>query len=454
MKRRILWAIAIALASPQAALAADRGMPGMDMSGRPMAMPSTQPMSCSCTTADALAPFGMAPMPGMNPLMTRDAALGSGTSVLPVRSPMRMVGFEAGGFSWMLHGNAVLGWDHQGGPRGTDTWTAPNWAMLMGSRYAGPGILDLHLMMSLDALTLPPGGTPELFQTGETYQGVPLVDKQHPHDLFAELAAMYTLNLQHQTALFLYGGPAGEPALGPTAFMHRPSAMDNPWAPLGHHWQDATHISYGVVTAGVRHQSCQLEASLFNGREPDENRYNFDFGPLDSYAARFSYFPGSNWISQVSFGHLTDPEVTSPGVDINRTTASLTYVSPRPGGAWSTSFIWGQNVELESTPLTLQSYAVESDLDLDRANHVYGRFELVDKNELYVPQLGNDMIFRVGALTLGGVHDLVTSPRGDLGLGADFTVYSKPAALDPYYGFNPVSFLLYVRVRPPLMSAS
>ena len=34
-------------------------------------------------------------------------------------------------------------------------------------------------------------------------------------------------------------------------FMHRPSAADDPFAPLGHHWQDATHEAFGVVTTGL-----------------------------------------------------------------------------------------------------------------------------------------------------------------------------------------------------------
>jgi hypothetical protein len=387
-----------------------------------------------------------------DPLMMRARAMGSGTSWIPALSPMRMWSLRTGDWLWMLHGDLVGGYNQQGGPRGaavSPTWAAENWQMLMGSRYLGPGILDLHLMTSLEGLTLPAGGTPQLFQTGESYQNKPLLDRQHPHDLLDELSARYTWNLTDATALFAYGALAGEPALGPTAFMHRPSAADNHWAPLAHHLQDSTHITYGVATAGVRQGPFQLEGSLFNGREPDENRFVPDFGPLDSWSGRLSWFPGPNWALQTSYGQLKEPEALEPG-DVHRTTASVMNVQEYPWGWWSTSLVWGQNRDFHGASYTLQSYGLESQLDAG-ANHGYGRFELVDKTGLALTGEDDHAIHRVGALTLGAIRDLDTSDAFDLGLGADATVYSLDAATKAAYGDNPVSFRVYLRLRPPTM---
>ncbi len=385
-----------------------------------------------------------------DPLMARARAMGSGTSWVPAVSPMRMWSWRPGDWLWMLHGDAVPGYNQQGGPLGARAWTGENWAMLMGTRYWGPGILDLRAMSSLEPWTLPPGGTPQLFQTGEAYQGRPLVNQQHPHDLFMELGGRYTWNLTDATSLFLYGGLPGEPALGPPAFMHRPSAADNHWATLGHHLQDSSHIAYGVLTTGARVGPLQLEGSVFNGREPDENRADIELRPLSSWSGRVSWIPGPNWVLQTSTGRLVGPEALEPG-DIQRTTASLTNVQEHPWGWWSTSFVWGQNVELHADPRTLQSYALESQLDRGR-DHLYGRFELVDKVGLPLGGADAHGLNRVGALTLGLARDVDWSDALDLAVGADATAYSLDHDVQESYGFNPVSFRVYLRLRPPTMT--
>jgi cytochrome oxidase Cu insertion factor (SCO1/SenC/PrrC family) len=389
-----------------------------------------------------------------DPLMSRARMLGSGTSVLPASSPMRMWGVRAGDWVWMAHGDVVAGMNAQGGPRGALTWAAENWAMAHGSRFWGPGILDLRLMGSLEPFTLPPGGTPQLFQTGESYQNRPLMDRQHPHDLLMELSGRYTWNVDTRTGLFAYGGLAGEPAMGPPAFMHRPSSADNRWAPLGHHHQDAAHITYGVLTAGARRDDFQLEGSLFNGREPDENRIGIDWGALDSWSTRLSWFPGANWALHTSYGRLKDAERLHPG-DSERISASMVHVTPLERGWWSTSLIWGQNKEFDpigrpELDLVLQSYGLESQLDWDE-NHFYGRYELVDKNGLPpFPILSHD-VRRVNALTFGAIRDLGPVDRYALGIGGDITVYSMDVEQRAAYGFNPLSFRVYLRLRPPTM---
>lgn len=384
-------------------------------------------------------------------LMERARTLGSGTALIPQLSPMRMWNFSSEDWLLMLHGDLVAGYNHQGGSRGAQTWAGENWLMLMASRYLGPGILDLRAMGSLEALTLPAGGTPQLFQTGETYLGQPLRDKQHPHDLFMELAARYTWQPLEQLSLFAYAGLAGEPALGPSAFMHRPSAADNHWAPLAHHLQDATHITYGLGTLGLRWQQFQLEASLFNGREPDENRIGFDFGPLDSWSGRLSWIPSENWVAQISHGQLKDPEALTPG-NVWRTTASLSNVQPVGPGLLSSTLVWGMNQEFHDEPQTLQSLGLEAQYDWDQQqNHVYGRFELVDKNALQLTAEHEHELHRVYALTLGGVRELLNNQWLSLGLGADASLYLVDQQVQQAYGGLPYGFRAYLRLRPPTM---
>ena len=392
--------------------------------------------------------------PALEALMARARTMGSGTSVLPALSPMRMWARPLGGWLWMAHGEAVAGLNQQGGPRGGSSWAAENWQMLMGSRYAGPGIVDLRAMTSLEPWTLPAGGTPQLLQSGETWRGLPIVDRQHPHDLLMELAGRYTWNLGRDAAVFGYGGLVGEPALGPTAFMHRPSATDNRWAPLGHHQQDATHLLHGVATAGARLGAMQLEASRFNGREPDEDRVALELGPLDSWSARASWFPGRNVVGQVSHGRLATPSLVHPG-DETITTASLSTVYELPPARWSTSAIWGRTVELgpgDVPLLTLQSYGVEGQLDVDERWHAYGRFELLDRAGLPPFAFGSHVLQRTGALTLGASHELGAIDRWAAALGADVTGLSLESLQRSIYGDDPWSARVYLRLRPPTMS--
>lgn len=403
----------------------DSSMEGMDM--RPAAtMPGHQPTS----------------MPGNDPL------LASGTSWHPASSPEPMDMWRVGDWTLMAHGRAQLGYNHQGSLRGGDAQAAENWGMLMAERPLGFGQLLLRSMVSLEPATVPPSGEPQLFQTGETYQGQPLIDRQHQHNLFMELAAQYTIPLSNDTSFFLYGGPVGEPALGPDAYMHRASAGENAWAPLGHHEQDSTHITNGVLTEGLVWRNWKLDASLFNGREPGENRWIIQPGPLDSYSGRLTYNPTDDWSMQVSMGHLTAPEALMPN-DAVRTTASITYNRPWQDGNWATTLLWGHNRELVAAPYDLNGFLVESALDVADVNHVYTRAELTDKEGL-VAGVGPQT---VAAFTVGAVRDLWKSDQLSLGLGGDVTVDAVPPALQAAYGgAAPVSFEVYVRLAPPWMN--
>lgn len=383
-------------------------------------------------------------------LMRRMRLQGSGTSLQPASSPMWARHGMSGDWAWSWHGNALGSWNGATGPRGYGEASLTNWGMAMGSRMWGPGILQLKAMASLDFLTTPPGGTPQLFQTGETYGGRPLIDRQHPHELFMELAARYDLAVSDRLSLFAYGGPVGEPALGPNTYMHRVSAADNGIAPLAHHLQDSTHIVMGVVTAGAQLDRWQLEGSIFRGREPDERRWAIELGALDSYSARLSYAPSADWVLQVSSGYLTQPETLVAG-DAVRSTASLHYNRPFGWGNWATSLVWGQNREFaHAPPLLSNGYLLESAVEIDR-DQVYGRFEAVDKIGLLQNLPGqehDESRHRIHALTIGAARGFGLGGL-DLALGGDLTLHAQPAPLVSYYGASPVAYRVYVRLRPP-----
>jgi hypothetical protein len=373
----------------------------------------------------------------------------SGTSWLPASTPQYMWMANAGRWSFAAHGNLIVGYNQQGGPRGSGKAQASNWLMLMQDHSLGKGTIEFREMLSAEALTTPRPGFPNLFQTGETYRGQPLVDHQHPHDLFSELALRFTYPLSDRISWLFYGGAAGEPALGPTGFPHRLTAMENPNAPLGHHLQDSTHIAFGVVTSGIIAGPLKLEGSAFNGREPDEQRYNFDFGALDSWSARVSVAPSRNWVAQYSYGHLVRPEALEPG-NLSRQTASIGYNRPFTRGNWSNELVWGRNRK-EFNNRIGNSFLYESVVNFSEKNYAFTRLELVDKDELELdPPLAGQSL-RIGAYTFGGVRDLVQNRYGQIGLGAALTFYSKPAVLDTIYGANPVSFQIFLRLRPPKM---
>jgi len=308
-------------------------------------------------------------------------------------------------------------------------------------------------MLSLDPATVTNRGYPLLLQSGESYRGQPLHDRQHPHDVWMELAAMYERALSPSIGITAYVAPSGEPALGPVAFMHRPSAMDNPVAPLGHHWQDATHISFGVLTAGVFGHHWKLEGSIFNGREPNEERWGFDRIRLDSYSGRFTAHLDSNWTVSAGYGYLASPEALSPGEPTHRTTASLLH-GRKIGmeGQLAAALVWGAN---RHAGMTTHSALFETEAVFDRRNTLYGRAELVGKTaeDLVLPTgpagFTAESSFAVTALSLGYIREIIHSRDATLGLGFQGTVNVLPSALDPFYGSRtPLGGMVFIRLRP------
>jgi hypothetical protein len=383
---------------------------------------------------------------------------GSGTSWLPDDSPMHAHHVMAGPWELMLHGVAFAMYDKQGSRRGDEQFSSVNWGMLMATREAGGGRLQLRGMVSAEPWTIGGRGYPLLLQTGESFQGQSLHDRQHPHDLFMELAGLYEHAVSDGLGVSLYVAPVGEPAVGPVAFPHRPSAMNDPMAPISHHWQDATHISFGVLTAGVFTHSLRLEGSIFNGREPDENRTNFDYSgrSLDSWAGRLSWNPSSHWSLTGSYAYLKSPEGLKPDESVHRVNASImngrTFGA---GGELATTFVYGANRHSNATALE-PSYLLESNLEFGGAHSIFGRAEYVRKGaeDLVLGVGGPTGDFNIASVVAGYVYefDRVGNVRTGIGGRASFDVI--PSALEPIYGTrSPKGFAIYVRFRPQRMSA-
>ena len=356
------------------------------------------------------------------------------------------------GNSWELMQDGVVfaEFNHQGGPRGGNEFVVPNWWMGMASRDTSRGRLTFTGMLSLDPATVGKDGYREVFQAGEALNGRPLIDRQHPHDLFMQLAAVWRMPVNESTGFTLAGGPVGEPALGPVAFMHRASAADNPTAPLGHHTFDSTHIAFGVVTAAIDHGPVVVEGSLFNGREPDEHRWDFDFGPLDSFSGRLWYRPTDELELQVSSGRLKEPEALEPG-NIVRSTASVAWTRKNGAAISSVTAAYGRN---NTDHGARNAVFVEGSRHAD-LNTVYGRFEAVQvetallQTDTVVEGPAADTKNPVFAFTLGGVRDVWAWRGFEGGIGADVSFFGVPDALQPMYSAHPVSFHVFFRVRPP-----
>jgi hypothetical protein len=392
--------------------------------------------------SDPMPDMQMPGLLGSYPL-ARDA---SGTSWQPDSTPM--AGVMDMGETWMTmwHGSANLVEDAQGGPRGGSQLFSNSMLMFMGRRDVASGAVGGRVMISADPL-MGPAGYPELFQTGETADGVhPLIDRQHPHNLLMEAAGTYSATLGPGIAVFAYGGIAGEPALGPPAFMHRFSGLDNPEAPLSHHWLDSTHVTYGVVTAGIESDGLKLETSVFNGREPDQHRYAVELRPLDSYSARLTVNPGPDLSIQVSYGRLASPEQLQPGSALRRATASATFNRMRAQLQWQTTLACGRNAPDGGSPST--AWLLESALVVADSDTFFIRAERVAKDELFLPnQPLYGQVFDINSASLGYIHDFAHPGSSRLGIGGLVSVYAYPSRLDPYYGSGPVSYLAFLRVK-------
>jgi len=409
--------------------------------------------------------------------------VGGGTGRLATDVPMTGMHTQLGAWSAMLHGTASLGYRHDRGPRGDQQAFFTH--MLMGSarRSLGPGWLDAAVRLSAEPV-VGRRGYPLLLQTGETADGVyPLVDRQHPHDALGELSLAYSIEIEGGAWAFLYVAAAGAPALGPVPYMHRPSASANPMAPLTHHFLDATHVAYGVLTGGIYNGLIQAEASLFNGREPDQYRWLPEAPRFDSWSARITVTPGAQWAAQASFGALTEPEQMHPVVDVYRSTLSVSHHLAGPGFTWSSTLAWGRNTR-RRTEITLREararlsapllahylgaaplppgaddallllfdkrvqsgLLAETSLGWDRVTG-FVRWERALKDELVPPpDLRHSTFYRVQRTEVGAVLQAADVGAVKLSIGASASLHSLPAELVEFYGDPAPSWTTFATV--------
>lgn len=376
--------------------------------------------------------------------MSREA---SGTSWQPDATPHEGVHCMTDDGMVMVHGFANVVYDDQGGERGDRDVFSSNMLMLMAQRPLGIGTFGARSMLSLEPVTLGKKGYPLLLQTGETADGTShLIDRQHPHDFWMELAGTYSLPVTDVSSVFVYAGLPGEPALGPPAFLHRFSGVDNPEAPITHHWLDSTHISFGVATLGYVYDRVKLEGSVFTGREPDENRWDFETPRFDSYAARLSWNPTGSWALQGSYGLLDSPEQLAPETDTRRGTVSASYHKAWGRNNWQTTAAWGINAN--DPGHTLHGFLLESALNLKKTHTVFGRAETVGKDELFPegdPLHGS--VFHVTKLSLGYIYDLPEWRQMQWGVGGLGSLYVVSSRMHDAYDGAPVSFMLFVRAK-------
>ncbi len=354
---------------------------------------------------------------------------------------------------WRLMQDGVLFgvFNQQGGPRGGRELFVPNWWMGMLLKDQGKHQFGLNAMLSLDPWSVGKSGYREIFQVGEVLDGKPLIDRQHPHDLFMQLAASWRMSLTATTSLIVAGGPVGEPTLGPIAFMHRPSAAGLVLAPLGHHTFDSTHLSFGVISAAVERGRWTFEGSIFNAREPDDNRWDVEAGALDSAAARVWFRPTDELEVQVSTGQLRDPEELIPG-DLTRTTTSIAFFRQDEGGFFAGTFGYGVNASHGARRHGLfGEFTVEHN-----ANSMFGRVDVqqVETNVLLTGQPPidlheDDAADTVTAVTLGGARRLLSWRGFEGAAGGALTLYGVPDILKPSHNERPVSFQIFFRLRFP-----
>jgi hypothetical protein len=458
-------------------------MPGMDMP--PMQMPMQQ------NTPPAPKKMDMDMMkPPTNLIEAELNHTNSGTSIEPASTPVSMLMSHYRGWMLMLHGSAFITDIQQHAAaspstteqRGGDKLFSTNWLMPMAMRQLGQngryGQLTLRAMFSLEPATITARQYPELFQQGETAFGKPIIDGQHPHDFFMEVAALYDIRLgspQARTLLSLYAAPIGDPAIGPTAYPHRLSASEDPIAPLGHHQQDSTHIAFNVFTGGLTWRWLRFEESGFHGAEPTEQRWGFQPSPnghaVDSYSSRITFSPTPNWASQYSIAHIVSPEALYPHESQQRQTASIMYNLPigghhdttsMPGmdmttpatGNWSTTLLWGRTKSLTDNSKE-NSYLLESLLQFHTRNYIWTRIENAGRsNELLLtpgsalpPNFTESPIGHVAAYSFGYDRDYRIVPHLLVAPGAQFTTYTTPAPLISTYGHHPWGVVAFVRFR-------
>lgn len=357
---------------------------------------------------------------------------------------------------WMLHGNAFLVQTLAEGPRGRSEFAVPNMIMGdVGSTVGERHYLNVNLMMTFEKWTFPKRGYPELLQIGEhDGEDQPYIDAQHPHSSpIMGLTLSDTIRIgEGKDHLRIFFAPRGQPTDGPIAFMHRPTGMVNPDAPLGHHvGQDVAHITSTVFGASLALGRTRVEASTFNGAEPESTKVDLPLGKLNSYSARLIYKFSQDWSAMVSAAQLKDPEPHDPDITkVERYSASL-YGQHQMSSGWMfhNTTIFGL-VNFYDRISALRSVLHEFWLhQKDVPHNFWGRVEFVERAPAQLGILGNANSLGpkwVTALTAGYTHDLRHFNFGTVGLGTSITKNFIPSEFENSYGGDPISGRIFIQL--------
>jgi hypothetical protein len=373
----------------------------------------------------------------------------SGTGWQPETTPMHSIHRRLGAWEVMFHGNVFVQLlyepdeRHRTGGFATTQFSSVNWMMAAARRPTAAGRVGVRATLSLEPWTVSDCGYLNFLASGEICEGDTIHDRQHPHDLFMEIAADYDRPLAGTRRWQLYAALAGEPALGPGGFPHRSSAMPNPVAPITHHWLDSTHLAFGVITGALYDRRWKAEVSVFNGREPDADRADVDLAALDSVAARISLMPTPRLTVQASAAHLTEAEeefAPRPRSDVRRVTASATYHRDlRAGGIWATTAAYGLNSGHELVPegefdTATHAVLLETSASFAGRDTWFGRLEIAGKpaHDLHAHEFGAS-VFTVGKLQVGYTRHLPSWKGVTPGIGATVSGSLVPPALAPHY---------------------
>ena len=382
---------------------------------------------------------------------------GSGTGWNPDRSPMYKYHLYTHKWLFMAHGDVFMRFNKQdiasAGKRGSEQWDVTDWLAISGHRKSGlDGLFHFNAAFSTDILFASGNGLGQLFQTADRWNGYAMGDRKLPNNVLSELSVSYAYSFADNGDLFIYGGYPAEPALGPVSCLKRPSTAFIPDAPLGHSLTDATNISMGVATMGLRIHRFKLEGSSFTGRLPDRNNYDFNLPFFNSYSGRLSYNPSAHWAIQVSRGFICSPDITHPSINVNRTTASATYVAAMgPRKYWAYTLLWGQNEIAGHIP---SSTALLEGTYRRKKLVAYGRYEWVQKTgeELYLStgMFNSSAQFNIHAITAGGSYDLLGLKYCMIAAGAQLTAHLTDASLNRVYGQYPIAGQIYLHILPML----
>lgn len=367
----------------------------------------------------------------------------SGTSWQPTGTPMDGMHWMGDDWSFMLHGFVTGNYDHQGGNAGDTSFFSANMLSGMLTKYVNSWTFGFRGMLSLEPLTVQGDGYPLLLQIGETADGTThLINYQHPHDLFMELALTTSYALSDRSSIFAYFGLPGEPALGPPVFMHRASGVEIQEAPITHHWMDSTHITYGVGTLGFTWNNWKLDGSIFTGQEPDQHRWNIEKPTFDSYSGRLTFNWRDSMSLQGSYGYLNDPEQIDPIPHSQRIIFSWMHHKKWSSVQLDTTEAWARKINA-SPGNTLDSFLIETTAHLFENHIAYLRYQFADEDELLETSTEVETVHKI---TLGYTYDFFNEYHTRWGIGGLTSFHILPSSYDTTYGEGPVSFMVYLRM--------